>query len=92
MENLTGSDDEVSQGAAPATSNPQPVEIPFEVEASGDFNGTLKAVGALERSIRPIQIQKMQLRGDQSELKLNITAKTFYQPSKALTINKKVVK
>lgn len=92
LENLTGSDDEVTQGATAVSSNPQPIEIPFEFVASGDFNGALRATGALERSIRPIQIAKLQLGGDQSNLKLTVTGKTYYQPGKALTVKKKVVK
>jgi hypothetical protein len=93
LDTLTGSDDEVNQAAAASTANPQPVEVPFEFTATSDFANTNKAVGALERSIRPIQIQKLQLSGGQSpnELKLNISAKTFYQPAKALTINEVTV-
>jgi hypothetical protein len=92
LQNLTGNDDEVAQAANSSSSTPQPVEVPFEVTAVGDFASDRNTVDALERSIRPFQVEKIQINGSQQELTLTVTGKTYYQPEKALNIKKKVVK
>lgn len=88
---ITGTDDEVAQSGQ-ATNSPTPVEIPFQIKVSGDYAGVQRVVNAFDHSIRPIQIQKMQITGDQKELTLDVTAKTYYQPEKTLNIRTKVIK
>jgi Tfp pilus assembly protein PilO len=92
IQDITGNDDEVSQLANQSSNSPQPVEIPFEIKLSGDYAAIQRFVVALERSIRPIQIQTMQVTGDPQTLTLHLTAKTFYQPEKTLNIRTTVVK
>lgn len=91
IESITGIDEEVSQ-ANQSSNSPQPVEMPFEIKVSGDYLSVQKLVGAVEHSIRPVQVQKMQITGDQKALTLTITASTFYQPEKTLNIRTKVIK
>jgi len=66
--------------------------MPFQVIVQGNYNSVQNVVNAFERSVRPFQIQSMELSGDQSQLTLNITAKTYWQPAKSLNINTEVVK
>lgn len=91
IESITGTDDEVAQ-ANQATNSPAPVEIPFEMKVTGDYAAVQRMISAFDHSVRPIQIQKMQITGDQKELSLDVTAKTFYQPEKTLNIRTKVIK
>ncbi len=92
IQNITGTDDEVSQAQNQSSGSPQPVEMPFEFTVSGDYNGVQNVISVLEHSIRPIQIQTASVTGDQKDLTLKVTAKTYYQPEKTLNIALKVVK
>ena len=92
IDSITGTDDEVAQSANQSSVSPQPVPIPFTVSIEGDYNGIQNVVKAFENSIRPIQIQQLQLSGGKDKLTLNVTAQTYYQPAKSLNIKKQVVK
>ncbi|CAN5385976.1 hypothetical protein BH09PAT4_BH09PAT4_08230 [soil metagenome] len=91
IESISGSDDEVAQTNS-ASSTPQPVEVPFELSVSGKYANIQKVVKAFENSIRPIQIQTIQVTGNEGEMTLRIVAKTYYQPEKTLNIRTEVVK
>lgn len=91
INSMTGTDDEVAQ-ANQASNNPSPVEMPFQITVTGSYGAVKQLVDAFEHSIRPIQIGSMQVTGDQSQLTLNVTAKTYYQPEKTLNIRTKVIK
>ncbi len=92
IQSISGTDDEVTQTTNQSSGNPQPIEMPFEFSVNGDYAGVQNVISALERSIRPIQVQTIKLTGDQQALTLAVSAKTFYQPEKSLTIQSKVVK
>jgi hypothetical protein len=88
---ITGTDDEVRQQNT-TTPSPAPVEIPFQITVSGNYGSIKDLLAILERSIRPIQIQTLEFSGNDNNLRATITAKTFYQPAKDLTITTKEVK
>lgn len=92
IQSINGTDDTVNQSVTDAAGSPQPVEMPFEVTVGGDFTAIQAVISAFERSIRPVQVQSLEISGDQQDLTLKITAKTFYQPAKSLTIKQEVVK
>lgn len=92
IQSISGTDDELAQGANQSSITPQPVPIPFQVSVTGDYAGIQGVVSSFEHSVRPMQIQTLDLSGNSSKLTLNITAQTFYQPAKSLNISKKVVK
>lgn len=87
---IGGTDDEVAQSTA--TSSATPVPIPFQLSVSGNYDHIKQVVGAFQDSIRPFQIQTLQLTGSESKMTLAITAQTFYQPEKTLQIQTEVVK
>jgi len=89
---IAGSDDEVAQSANQLSASPQPVPIPFSVAIGGDYAGIQRVISAFERSIRPIQVQTIDISGTSSTLTMNVTAQTYYQPAKSLNIDKTVVK
>ena len=88
---LTGTDDEVAQSNQ-ASNSPATIEIPFEIKVKGDYAAAQRLVDSFDRSIRPIQLQTMKVTGDAKEITLTVTAKTFYQPAKTLSIRTKVIK
>lgn len=91
IESVGGVDDEIAQTGS-TDADPKPVEMPFEFKVAGDYVAVQRTVDAFDRSIRPIKIQKVQISGDAEKTTLFITASSYYQPTKALTIKTKVVK
>ncbi len=89
---ITGNDDEVAQGATPSSPNPEAVDIPFEISATGTYAAIQSTVDVFGKSIRPFHIETVQLSGGQSSMTMSMTAKTYYQPAKNFNITKKVVK
>lgn len=92
VSNFTGIDDEITQAGNLSESNPQPIEIPFTFEASVSPNSGKSLVSLLERSIRPIQVQKLSITGQNNELSVDVTAKTYFQPEKNLDVRKEAVR
>lgn len=88
---ITGTDDELKQQNT-SSPNPQPVEIPFQVSIAGPPSTIQNVITAMQRSIRPIQIQTITFTADQTTLQATISGKTFYQPEKSLTITTKEIK
>lgn len=91
IQSITGTDDAANQAANQTSSAPTPQPMPFQVVVTGDYGAIQKVVNAFEHSIRPFQIQTMELSGDQSQLTLTINAQTFWQPAKNLDIRTKAV-
>ena len=74
-----------------ASGTATPVEVPFTISFDGKPQNTKDFLSVLQRSIRPIQVQQITITGNDTKLSTNITAKTYYQPEKVLTIKKEVV-
>jgi Tfp pilus assembly protein PilO len=91
IESITGSDDEVAQ-TDQSSPDPQPVAIPFSMSATGNYSGVQNIVNTLGASIRPFQVQKLELSGGQDKMNIKIDAQTFYQPAKNFDMKTKVVK
>jgi hypothetical protein len=93
INSIAGSDDEVAQLAKnSATGTPTPIEMPFQISVTSDFSGLKDLMNILASSIRPINISQLSLSGNDAALTVNITARTYYQPSKSVNITTKVVK
>ena len=88
---ISGTDDEANQADKQISPNPEPVPMPFQVQVSGSYTSVQSLIDVFLRSIRPFQIQTMELAGDESSMSATITAQTFYQPEKSLEITQKVV-
>lgn len=91
IQSITGTDAAAAQIGNETSSNPTPQPMPFQVVVTGNYGAIQNVVNAFERSIRPFQIQTMELAGDQSQLTLTINAQTYWQPAKNLDIKTKVV-
>lgn len=89
---ISGTDDEVNQQGTPPSDNPQYVAMPFEFTIKGtDFTGAQNLLSVLERSIRPIQIQTLTLKGTDKQLDVTIQAQTYYQPGKVMSIKQETI-
>ncbi|HSX43107.1 MAG TPA: hypothetical protein VLF59_03415 [Candidatus Saccharimonadales bacterium] len=89
---IAGTDDQVAQGGNQTSESPTPVAIPFTTLTNGSYADAQKVISVYEHSIRPIQIQTLDLSGPSNQMAVSITAQTYYQPAKSLNIKKEVVK
>ena len=74
---INGSDDELKQNTEGATTSTAPIEIPFQVSASGNFEGVQSLSDIMNRSIRPIKVNKLSINGDDENLTMSIDAVTY---------------
>lgn len=90
---ITGTDDELNQQKNGATPTPEPINMPFAFTISGaNYNSVGQLISRLQQSIRPIQIDSMDLSGGINNMTLTVNAHTYYQPAKTVSITKQVVK
>lgn len=89
IDTITGIDDELNQEAVAAV---QPVEMPFDTVVSGNLETAQDVLDIFQLSIRPIQIVKLTLSGGDTKLGIHVSAKTYYQPQKTISITHKEVK
>src|SRR3989344_1312528 len=89
---FSGTDDVVAQETKASSNNPQVVDIPVTITADGSLQSIKDLINVFGKSIRPIQINMITFSGNDGKMNINITAKTYYQPKKALTITTEDVK
>lgn len=93
ISSITGTDDQLNQQGNTSSTDPQPVPIPFSfVVSNASYNSIGQLVTALQESIRPIQIDTLDLSGGAGNMTMTVNAHTYYQPSRSLDITKQVVK
>ena len=90
INSISGTDDEVAQSSGDDSS--KPVAMSFKLSASGTYDSTQKLLSLLQRSIRPIHVKQLDLSGNDKGIEVTITADSYFQPEKTLTIQKKVIK
>lgn len=89
LQGSIGSDDSGSAGSP--SNNPQRIEIPLTMQVSGSYASVREYIRNLELSIRPITVKSVELSGSNDSLEANISAITYYQPSKVLTTDTKEI-
>jgi len=89
---ISGTDQELQQQRTAASGAPQAVSMPFQIQVSGSYDSIKGLVDLFERSIRPFQIQTMDIGGNQSNMMLSISAQTYYQPEKTFNVSTEVIK
>lgn len=92
LTSMTGTDDSVSQEANNTATDPKPIEIPFTLESDINPADGKKFLQLIERSIRPITIKKLDIKGKNGAITVTIDAKTYFQPEKKLNVTEEVVK
>jgi len=93
LTSITGTDDEVAQSAQVSSPTPKTVTMPFSFTVNhANYPAVQSLISVLEASIRPIQIDSLELSGGVSDMQVTINAHTYYQPAKNLQITKEVVK
>lgn len=89
---ISGTDEEATQGGQQTSGAPAATPMPFHVQVSGSYQSVQGFVDLLLRSIRPFQIQSIEISGSESSMIADIKAQTYYQPEKKLSIEEEVVR
>ena len=90
---ITGTDDELAQQGNTSSADPQPSPIPFGFTVNNSNYASIQdLITTMEKSIRPLSIDKLGLSGDQNDLSITIEANTYFQPGKNVNITKQVIK
>lgn len=91
IQSISGTDESASQ-TNQSSITPTPVIMPFQIVVDGSYQAIENVINEFENSIRPFQVQTIDLAGDQSNLTLSLSAQTFYQPAKNLTTTTETIK
>lgn len=83
---------DLSASVTAPSSNPIPVQVALTLNVNGSYKTVQQFIDNLELSIRPVVIQTVQLSGSNNNLQAQITANTYYQPTKTLDLGKETVK
>lgn len=89
---ISGTDQEANETVQQTSPNPTPLAMPFQIQVAGSYASIQNLIDVFLLSIRPFQIQTLELSGDESSMTAIIAAQTFYQPEKSLEIKQEVVK
>ncbi len=90
---ITGTDDQLNQQENSSSPNPEPIEIPFSFTVTNaNYTSVSQLFDRLQHSIRPIQVDSVEISGAVNDMTVTVNAHTYYQPAKNVTITKKVVK
>ncbi len=90
---ITGTDDQLIQQTNSSSATPEPQPMPFSFTiGSASYDSVKGVIDTLEKSIRPIQIDSIAVSGGANSMQITVSAHTYYQPQKSLTIKKQVVK
>jgi hypothetical protein len=68
------------------------VEIDVAVNGTGSYDSTQQVIKDFERSIRPFDITKLTLNGNQSSMTLAFDLATYYQQAKTTALTSKEIK
>lgn len=88
---LATTDDEIIH-SKDSTSTIKPVEITISTSIIADLEKNLEFLQTLDRSIRPIHLFTMTLNTVGSNITLEVTGKTYYQPATVYTIGSEEIK
>ncbi len=89
INSINGTDDELNQ--VNNTDSSQPIEIPFQVSVSGNYQAVQSMIDTLQRSIRPVEVLQLNISGG-STLTVTVSAKTYYQPEQKVEVRTEVIK
>jgi len=92
IRSISGTDEEVGQAGNQTSTDPEPVPMPIQFQVVGSYTSVQSLVDMLLKSIRPFQVNTIELSGDEGSMTASINAQTFYQPEKSLDITEKVIR
>jgi Tfp pilus assembly protein PilO len=91
IDSIGGTDEQLTQQTNASAASPAPVPIPISFAVDGPYQSIENVINDIQNNIRPIQIQSLAISGDESDIQLNVTAQTYYQPEKVFSITQETV-
>ena len=85
----SSSDDESTSSSSSAMPAAQP--ITFRLAVVGNYDSVTKFLQSIENTIRPIEIDTLEIEGSDDRLTATITATTYYSPNVDYTVGSKEV-
>ncbi len=85
---ISGVDEELEQRDLDSS---ETIEMPFSFEISTNYEGLRDLVDTLERSTRPLAINSFEMRGDDDDMTLRLSGKTYFKPGLTFELGEKVV-
>ena len=92
IESLTGAGTVSSSNSASSVAATTDNQITFQFSVTGNQASLLQALTNLERSIRTIDITRLQIQNQGSSQVMTVQGRAFYQPAKNIVLYDKVVK
>jgi hypothetical protein len=93
ISSITGTDDQLNQQSNTSSTTPKPVQMPFSFAVNNaNYTAVQNLMTTLQQSIRPIQIDTLELSGGVNNMSLTVSAHTYYQPATSLNITKRLIK
>jgi len=89
LDAFTGDDNE--ENALQSETQPAPVEIEFTLQVSGSYEDVKKLIDNMEKTIRPMKIVSIEMKGVDAEMKVSIKTITYYQPATSLEVETSTV-
>lgn len=87
-----GGSDQSTQVSSTPSSNPQPIPIELTISGTATYQGVQSLISSLQQSIRPFDITKLTLSGNESSMVVTLKVTTYYQPAKSLLVNSKEIR
>lgn len=78
--------DDPTTNSDSAQANPQSKAVPFSFEGTTDFPNAASVLQDFERSIRPFDLNTLEISGTDTQLKITVGMTTYFQPAKSLDL------
>lgn len=72
---------DLGEGAVQKTNKPTTIEIPIDIGVEGSYESIKKFLKGIEDSIRPFKVVTVDIAGTDSQLRVNVSMVTYYQPA-----------
>lgn len=90
---IGGSEDSsLAESSKKATKNVKPIEIPYEFTVNSDTEGIKRLLDTLERSIRPMYVDSLEIQAGDTVLQAQVNLRTYFTQPKTFEVSTKVVK
>ena len=90
IENITVPSLQTTEGAE-ASDTAAPVEQPFSISVSGSYDKIRAMLLDLERTIRPMKLNTINLSGGDAAMRVDVEGVTYFQPAKTTNIKTEAV-
>lgn len=90
LKDFSGKDE--TQNAIESEIDPEPVQIPFTLSVEGSYEKITDFLETLEKTIRPMNINSIDLSGSNKAMLAKIELHTYYQPKVDVTLETKTVR